>query len=147
MNKWNIRFIELAKFVAQWSKDTTKVGAVIVNPEDKTPISLGFNGFPSKINDEIEERHERPLKYLYTQHAETNSISNAAKNGQKTKGCDIYVNLYPCSNCAGAIVNAGIKRVFCENKPDFNDIRWGKSWNISKTMFKEAGIEVIFINE
>ena len=148
IGKWNIRFSELAKHVADWSKDTsTKVGAIIVNPEEKNPISMGFNGFPARVNDSILERNERPLKYFYTQHAEINAISNAAKNGGKTMGCEMYVNFFPCSSCAGAIVNAGISRLFCDKKPDYDNEKWGESWKISKTIFDEANIAVIFINE
>lgn len=147
MNKWDIKFSGLAKYVAEWSKDkSVKVGAVIVNPDDKNPISMGFNGFPSKVNEDILERHERPLKYLYTVHGEINAIANAAKNGQRTKGCDIYVTYFPCSNCAGAIVNAGIKRVFCTEAPDFNNERWGENWKISLTILTEGGIEIIYMN-
>lgn len=147
MNKWNLRFIKLAEHVSNWSKDeSTHVGAIIVNPEDNNPISVGFNGFPTKINEDILERKQRPEKYLWTIHGELNAIINAAKNGQKTKGCDIYVNYFPCSNCAGAIVNAGIKRVYCIEKPDFNNVRWGNSWKIANTIFSEANIEVIYMN-
>ena len=143
---WNLRFGELAKYISSWSKDkSTKVGAVIVNPDDRNPISMGFNGFPSKVNEDIPERHERPLKYSFTVHGEINAIANAAKNGQRTKGCDIYVNFFPCCNCAGAIVNAGIKKVICENKPDFNDERWGENWKISQTILTEGGVEVEYM--
>ena len=50
INKWDLRFVSLAKEIASWSKDTTKVGCCIVN--GKNPISMGFNGFPAKTNDE-----------------------------------------------------------------------------------------------
>ncbi|MFA5207103.1 MAG: dCMP deaminase family protein [Candidatus Paceibacterota bacterium] len=144
INKWDLRFMSLAKEVASWSKDTTKVGCCIVY--DKNPISMGFNGFPTKTNDEISERHERPLKYLYTVHSEANGLVQAAKNGQKTEGCTMYVTLFPCSNCAGLIVNAGIVRLVCENKPDLNDERWGENWKISYQIFNEANIIIEFIN-
>jgi len=147
MDKWKLRFTELAKHVANWSKDkSTKVGAIIVNPEDRNPISMGFNGFPTKVNEDIPERHERPLKYLYTVHGEINAIANAAKNGQRTKDCDMYVNYFPCCNCAGAIVNAGIKKLICENKPDFNNERWGENWKISLIILTEGGVEIEYIN-
>jgi dCMP deaminase len=147
MDKWKIRFGELAKYIAGWSKDkSTKVAAIIVNPEDKNPISMGFNGFPAKVNEDILERHERPLKYLFTVHGEINAIANAAKNGQKTKNCDMYVNYFPCCNCAGAIVNAGIKKLICENKPNLNDERWGENWKISLIILTEGGVEIEYIS-
>jgi dCMP deaminase len=148
IDKWDLRFIELSRNISCWSRDfSTKVGAVIVNPIDKNPISMGFNGFPSKVNETIAERQERPLKYSFTIHGEANAIINAAKNGQRTKDCVMYVTYYPCCNCAGLIVNAGISRVVCENKPDFNHERWGKSWKIAETIFNEGEVEVEFINE
>lgn len=147
INKWNLRFNDLAKYIAGWSKDkSTKVGAIIVNAEDKNPISMGFNGFPANVNENIPERHERPLKYSFTVHGEINAIANAAKNGQKTKGCDMYVNYFPCCNCAGAIVNAGIKKVICENKPNLNDERWGENWKISLMILNEGGVEIEYVN-
>lgn len=146
MNKWDFRFMDLADHVSNWSKDkSTKVGAVIVNKDDLNPISIGYNGFPKGIVDDVDERHERPLKYEYTVHAEQNAIANAAKNGQTTNGCSIYVNYYPCSRCAGLIVNSGIKKVFVRYAPDFNDERWGKIWRISEKIFYEANVDVIYI--
>ncbi|MFW6243349.1 MAG: deoxycytidylate deaminase [bacterium] len=144
--KWDYRFMALADHVSEWSKDkSTKVGAVIVNKSDLNPISIGYNGFPKGIVDDINERHERPLKYEYSVHAEQNAIANAAKNGQTTKECSIYVNFYPCSRCAGLIVNAGIIKVYCKNKPDFNNERWGDIWKISDSILREANIEIIYL--
>jgi dCMP deaminase len=146
INKWDLRFMALAHAVAPWSKDTrTKVGSIIVN--DRNPISMGFNGPPCGCNDNLKERLEAPLKYMYMVHSEANSLIQSAKNGQKTDGCTMYVTLFPCSNCAGLIVNAGIKRVVCNDKPDFNNEKYGESWRITLVIFEEAGIQLDFINE
>ena len=148
MDNWDIKFMNLAKKIANKSKDNSiKVGAVIVNSEEKKPISLGYNGFPSKVNEFVAERHERPLKYLYTVHAEINAIINLTKNNQKSNGGDMYVNYFPCCNCSGAIVNAGIKRLICENEPDFNNERWGENWKIALTILNEGGVIIEFINK
>jgi len=148
IDKWDLRFNELSKLVGSWSKDeSTKVGSVIVNSIDKNPISMGFNGFPTKVVENLPERNKRPVKYLYTVHSEANALINCAKNNQKSKGCTMYVTYYPCSNCAGLIVNAGIIRIVCENKPDFNHERWGESWKIAQIIFDEAGVEVEYINQ
>jgi len=146
IDKWDLRFMALAHAVASWSKDIrTKVGSVIVN--DRNPISMGFNGFPKGCNDFDKKRFEPPLKYLYTQHSESNALIQSAKNGQKTDGCTMYVTLFPCSNCAGMIVNAGIKRVVCNDKPDFNNEKYGESWRITLIIFEEAKVQLDFINE
>ncbi|MBT3703387.1 MAG: CMP deaminase, partial [Alphaproteobacteria bacterium] len=76
--KWDQRFLKLADEVATWSKDrSTQVGAVIVM-KDRAPGPYGYNGFPRQIDDEAEERHNRPAKYKWTEHAERNAIYNAA---------------------------------------------------------------------
>jgi dCMP deaminase len=148
VDKWDLRFLELSKHVASWSKDpSTKVGAVIVNSIDKNPISMGFNGFPVKVSETSPERLERNEKLRWVVHAEANSIANCSKNNGNSKGCTMYVTYFPCSNCAGLIVNAGIARVVCENKPDFNHERWGESWKIAQTIFDEAGVKVEYIHE
>ena len=81
MSKWDVRFLRLALEVSTWSKDrSTQVGAVIVG-EDRSPGPYGYNGFPRIIDDEKEERHIRPTKYDWTEHAERNAIYNAARMG------------------------------------------------------------------
>jgi len=146
MTNWDLRFMQLADHIAQWSKDrSSKVGAVIVI--DKNPISMGYNGFPRGCNDDLEERHERPEKYSWVLHAEENCIVNAARNGQKTLGADMYVNWFPCSRCAGEIVNAGIKRIFCDKEPDWSiDDIWIKDQKIALKKLNEGNVEIIYMN-
>src|SRR5450759_3287372 len=79
-DKWDRRFIELARFVADWSKDpSTKVGAVIVRP-DRTVAALGYNGFPRGVLDHSERYDHRPTKYEMVVHAELNSILNTRES-------------------------------------------------------------------
>jgi dCMP deaminase len=143
---WDLRFMVLADHIAQWSKDrSSRVGAVIVS--DKNPISMGYNGFPRGCDDDLEERHERPTKYSWVLHAEENAIVNAARNGQRTLGTDMYVNWFPCSRCAGEIVNAGIKRVFCDKEPDWTQKdNWTLDHVIAWEKLKEGGVEIIYMN-
>ncbi len=143
---WDLRFMQLADHIAQWSKDrSSKVGAVIV--VDKNPISMGYNGFPRGCDDDLNERHERPTKYSWVLHAEENAIVNAARNGQRTLGSDMYVNWFPCSRCAGEIVNAGVKRVFCDKEPDWSlTDTWTLDHIIAKQKLIEGGVEIIYMN-
>jgi dCMP deaminase len=143
---WDLRFMQLSDHIAQWSKDrSSKVGAVIVL--DKNPVSMGYNGFPRGCEDDLEERHERPLKYSWVLHAEENAIVNAARNGQRTLGSDMYVNWFPCSRCAGEIVNAGIKRIFCDKEPDWTvEDTWTADHKIAKQKLHEGGVEIIIMN-
>lgn len=144
MADWNKRFIEIVRVVASWSKDRNRrVGAVIVDGNNRI-ISTGYNGFVSGINDDVDARHERPAKYLFTEHAERNAIYSAANHGIKTNGCTMILEWYPCSDCARAIIQSGIKKLVC-GKPDFSDDRWGDSFKASEQMFKESGLSIEFI--
>ena len=80
MNKWDYRFIKLAKEIASWSKDpSTKVGAIAVN--DKRIIATGYNGFPKGIEDSNNRLSDRDTKLAFMVHAEKNLIYNATSHG------------------------------------------------------------------
>lgn len=138
-DKWDRRFIELARFVADWSKDpSTKVGAVIVRP-DRTVAAVGFNGFPRGVLDHSERYDHRPTKYEMVVHAEMNSILNTRES---LEDYTLYVTpLPPCSQCAAAIIQRGITRVVVLAKKDLPP-NWAEKWAVSKTMFAEAHVGV-----
>lgn len=140
-NKWDCRFIDLADYVAQWSRDpSTQVGAVIVR-NDKTVASLGFNGFPRGVIDSTERYNDRPTKYKFICHAESNAILTAQES---LHSCTIYTSpLYPCNECAKMIIQSGITRVVTR-KPE--NERWNDSNSIAAIMFEEAGISVDYID-
>lgn len=134
--KWDKRFLSLAKMVASWSKDpSTKVGAVIV--DDRRIISVGYNGFPEGVLDSEERYCDRELKYKYMVHAERNALLFA---NTSVKNATLYTYPFmPCSECAGMIIQSGIKRVVTlvnTNK------RWKESFKITKQMFGEAGVSL-----
>lgn len=142
---WDERFMELAIHVSAWSKDRSRqVGCVIV-AADNSVRALGFNGFPRGLNDDDEDRHSRPSKYLWTEHAERNAIYVAAKNGIPLNGCHMYLPWFPCVDCARAIVQAGLLEVV-SRQPDFSDARWGEDFKVAVELLKEAGVGVRFIN-
>lgn len=137
--------MEDAIFAARKSKDRSrKVGCVIVN-ERQTDLVRGWNGFPRGVNDDIDERHQRPDKYAFTEHAERNAIFNAAAEGVSLRGTTIYTSLMPCCDCARAIIQSGIRRVVTFEPTEgyrsdlFRD-------DISKTMFAEAGVQLDFLS-
>jgi dCMP deaminase len=144
MNKradWDERFMQLAWHVASWSKDrSTKVGAVIVGP-DNVVRAIGYNGFPRGVNDDAEDRHERPLKYRWTEHAERNAIYNAARIGVSLADCTMYLPWFPCMDCARAIVQAGIAELVAI-KPDTDHATWGEDFRLALQLFEEAMIRV-----
>lgn len=157
MANWKERFIGLALEVATWSKDqNTCVGAIIADDSNRI-LTVGYNGFPEGVDDNIQERYERPLKYKWTEHADRNALYNAARNGVAVEGSTMYLgwidaktglskpSCYPCCDCARGIINSGIKRVVCD-KPNFNHKNWGEDFVVVQTMFEEAGVEVVYYN-
>ncbi len=117
---WDEYFMGIAMFSAQRSKDSsTQVGACIVNG-DKKIVSVGYNGMPTGcIDDDMpwEREGETTLdtKYPFVCHAELNAILNS--NIGNLSGCTVYVTLFPCNECAKAIIQSGIKRVvYYDNK-------------------------------
>lgn len=143
---WDSYFMTMANHVATRSKDrSTKVGCVIVGPDNEVR-STGYNSFPRGINDDAPERHERPEKYLWTEHAERNAIYNAARMGTPLKGCRAYLPWFPCMDCARALVQAGIVELVAI-RPDLEDKRWGEDFKRVGALFDEAGVRVRFVVE
>lgn len=103
--------MSVALLAAMRSKDpNTQVGACIVGEDDRI-ISTGYNGFPRGCSDDEFpwDRDGEETKYPYVVHAELNAILNAG--GKSLAGARVYVGLFPCNECAKAIIQAGIKEV------------------------------------
>jgi dCMP deaminase len=103
-------FMGFARHAATASKDSTKVGAVLVD-RDGTVLLTSYNGPPRGVRD-LPERFERPAKYAYASHAERNLIAFAARKGIATDGCSVYVTHAPCAECMKSIIQAGITCVY-----------------------------------
>ena len=144
--KWNYRFLELAELISTWSKDpSTKTGAVVVGP-DREIRATGYNGLVRGVQDDIPERMERPTKYDFFEHAERNAVYNACLTGTSLKGCTIYCTLTPCTDCARAIIQAGIKMVVTHEliiDATTPQNTWRDKLVYAEQMFKEAGVEYI----
>lgn len=139
----------MARFVSTKSKDpSTKVGAVVVGSA-KQVLSIGYNGFPRGVVDEIPSRWERPGKYLRVSHAEENCVFNAARSGISLEGATMYMQFAPgpCAACARAIIQAGIARVVVDGSSPFpgKGSQWEESIAISLEMLNEAGVELLNI--
>ena len=137
---WDDYFMGLAHLSALRSKDpNTQVGACIVD-EDHKVVSIGYNGMPRGCND-LEYPWDREggfldTKYAFVVHAELNAILNSERS---VKDCAIYVSLFPCNECAKAIIQSGIKKIIYES-----DKYDGTDGNIaSKKMLMDAGVELI----
>ena len=136
---WDEYFMGLAHLSALRSKDpNTQVGAAIVD-ENKRVVSVGYNGFPKGCSDD-EFPWEREggmldTKYVYVVHAELNAILNSPR---PVAGCTLYVSLFPCNECAKAIIQAGIRRVVYESDK-YADT---DATRASKAMLEAAGVEL-----
>lgn len=135
---WDEYFMGVAILSSLRSKDpNTQVGACIVN-QDKKIVGVGYNGFPSGCDDD-ELPWEREgvwleTKYPYVCHAELNAILNSIS--LNLKGCRLYVALFPCNECAKAIIQSGINEVI------YLSDKYAESDNVkaSKRMFTQAGV-------
>lgn len=137
---WDEYFMTLALLTAKRSKDpSTQVGACIVDDENKV-VSIGYNGMPRHCDDNEltwEKGEDLNNKYLYVCHAEFNAILNT-RDGSHLNGCRIYVTLFPCNECAKAIIQTGIKKViYLSNK--YSD---QLSTRASKRLLTLAGVEI-----
>ena len=143
LSVWDRRFLELARHVGQWSKDKSrKVGCVIVGTSREIR-AIGYNGFPRGTDDDSAERHDRPAKYFWTEHAERNAIYQAARVGIAVQGCTMYLSWFPCMDCARALVQAGIARLVAA-KPDVSEPEWGKHFEEATKLLCEAEISIDF---
>lgn len=138
-DKWDQRFVALARHIANWSKDpSTKVGCVVVGP-DREIRSTGFNGFPRGIEDTAKRLNSRELKYPLICHAEENAIMHAARIGVSLKECVAYVTWPPCTRCARSLVQTGIGEVVYPAGLEIPE-RWNDDFEMSMSMLREAGI-------
>ena len=136
---WDEYFMGIALLSSMRSKDpSTQVGACIVN-KDKRILSMGYNGMPRMCSDDEYpwDKNDNPLdsKYLYVCHAELNAILNCDRGN--VKDCIVYTTLFPCNECAKAIIQSGIcEVVYMSDKYADSD-----SVIASKRMFDTAGVK------
>lgn len=137
---WDEYFMGLAHLSAMRSKDpNTQVGACIIG-EDNKVVSIGYNGFPRGISDKkfpwSREGGVLDTKYAYVVHAELNAILNSNRS---LDGCTLYVSLFPCNECAKAIIQSGIKKIIYESDK-YADL---DNFKASRRMLEEAGVELV----
>jgi len=138
--KWDKRLLGLSQTISEWSQDpATKVGAVIAS-EDNRVLSVGYNGFPKGVDDDVERYKDRPLKLKLVCHAERNALDNAHFD---VSGATLYSTLFPCNECAKSVIQRGIVRVVTP-RPNMEDNRF--NWEEAILMYKEANIKILFID-
>ncbi|MBQ6313095.1 MAG: dCMP deaminase family protein [Lachnospiraceae bacterium] len=135
---WDEYFMGIAKLSAERSKDpNTQVGCCIVSDENKI-LSMGYNGFPTGCSDDDfpwGKGEGLDSKYLYSTHSELNAILNYP--GASLKNARLYVTLFPCNECAKAIIQCGIKELVyaCDKYADTTIVQ------ASKKMLSAAGVK------
>ena len=140
---WDEYFMAIAKLSAMRSKDpNTQVGACIVSKDNRI-LSIGYNGAPNGFDDEKfpwgRDGENLDTKYLYVCHAELNAILNYRGSKKDFENAKLYVDLFPCNECAKAIIQSGIRKlVYASDK-------YATAVNVlaSKRMLKTAGVELI----
>lgn len=132
---WPDYYMSFAKLAATKSKDSTKVGAILVGEEGEIRLTA-YNGPPKGVRD-YPERFERPRKYLFASHAEQNLVAFAAREGIRTKGCTVYVTHMCCSACARSLIQAGVAEVvYGEGQTSMPK----EEFTAAHDMFDEAGV-------
>lgn len=141
-DKWDVRFLELARHVAQWSKDpSTKCGAVVVD-DTRRVVSMGFNGFARGTDDSPEKYADRDYKLENVIHCEENAILQA---GEDLAGYSIYSSAMPCSRCAACIIQCGIQTVVVPHREEdafsYRD-HWNDSFDRAAQQFVDARVSL-----
>ena len=137
---WDTYFMSIAKLSSLRSKDpSTQVGACIVSSDNRI-LSIGYNGAPNGFDDEDfpweSEGNPVDTKYMYVCHAELNAILNFRGNKRDLEDSKLYASLFPCNECAKAIVQSGIKEViYLDNKYKDTD-----SCVASRRLFDTCGV-------
>lgn len=144
---WDEYFMALAKLSSMRSKDpNTQVGACIVSYDNRI-LSIGYNGAPNGFDDDLfpwdREGESLNTKYPYVVHAERNAVLNYKGSREDLKGSKIYVDLFPCNECAKEIIQTGISEViYLSDK--YKDT---ESTIASKRLFDQCGVKYSKLNE
>lgn len=136
---WVARFLSAAREISAWSKDpSTKVGAVIVEPNSKRIVSLGFNGPPKFVTDEY-WLSNRELKIASTLHAELNAAIFAR---EPLSGCSLFCTHPPCCQCMAVCIQVGITEIYYSTPTVEFALRWSDSFRNASELATDAGLRL-----
>lgn len=140
--KWDLRYLELARHVGSWSKDpSTKVGAVVVDSKNRL-VSVGYNGLPQGVEDSPGRLDNRELKYKMIVHAERNALLFA---GRDLSGCMLYTHPFmPCAACASMVIQSGVVRVVSYR---VESARWSADFALTMDLFREADVGLVLYDQ
>jgi dCMP deaminase len=139
--KWDERFLGVAREISSWSKDpSTKVGSIAVSIERKI-IAQGYNGFPAGCDDSEAFYNNRETKYARVIHAETNVICNACNSRIGLHHATVYIyGMYPCPECVKLLSQVGIARIVFQLGETQNLEKWKVDFEVSKSLMRELHI-------
>lgn len=156
--RWVEYMLGLLVPIASRSKDPrTRVGCVIVRPDWSIAVT-GYNGFPPGVREQaymVDEAHRATSgcstldystrwapaeKSWWVTHAEQNAVNTAAREGVALRGCYAFVSWHPCHQCAGALIGAGVRRVYLGDGEVAK--HWVQSTEVAATKFRETGVTV-----
>lgn len=130
---------------AQLSKDPSRKICAVAFDVRLNRLASGWNGVPRGVLD-LPERYQKPLKSFYVVHAEANLVASAARLGVSLEGSSVLITeLQPCANCAGLLVQAGVKEVWCPSEPTSGksvSVDWANNFHISRQILSEAGVKL-----
>ncbi|WP_342361599.1 deoxycytidylate deaminase [Terrarubrum flagellatum] len=129
--------MDLARQAAAESPNRVRQVGVVVETKNGARV-VACNTFPDGVRD-IEERHAGDGRFIWMEHAERNAIHQAARDGLALGGATMTTTLYPCIDCARAIVQSGVK-LLRTPEPDFNEPTWGEAFRISRVILEEGGV-------
>lgn len=125
---------------ARQSKDKSRQTGCVFVREGRF-LAAGYNSFPKGVA-ELPERYDRPLKYIFTEHAERVAIYYAASVGIALMCSTIYIPWFPCADCARALVGVGVRRLVCY-EPDWNDPKY--NFRDAETILREGGVIITYL--
>ncbi len=135
LDKWDQRFIDLAREVSTWSKDPQERVGCVVTSSDRRRVTVGYNGLPRGLEDTEDRLSVRDLRNRLSVHAELNAILNARTD---LTGWILYTTKAPCIGCATALVQAGLIRVVCPEPR--SESRWYPEQRQAERIILEAGV-------
>jgi dCMP deaminase len=146
---WDELFMRDVYSISYKSKDPrSKLGAVLIDWSSKNPFARGYNDFARGVEDKIKpERWERPEKYDWVVHAESNCVLTCGREGIRTKGSVMYTQGVPCAQCADDVIQGGIVEIVVhkqwqEYEQKFNWAKWNESSAKSEQKLNEARVKV-----
>lgn len=143
VKNWKDLMRQAYEFATQSRDPSTQNAALIVDDMDNI-YAVGVNNFPEGVVETL-ERWQRPLKYKYIEHAERNACYEAASGGNAIMGLTMVCPWAPCTDCARAIIQCGIKRLVTHKQAyDRSPDSWKPDVDLGLAMLKEAGVEVVW---